>query len=137
MKHILAITLIFYITIVFADTIYLKNGLKVEGTIISIGADSVSVETSSGLLMIEAAQIEKIETAEPMKPEERVVHEGAIPKSIKMVGFGCLGGIVGAAGAATAAVLSDGFGGSEDITTIVFGGAIILGVLAGVAIGGK
>ncbi len=136
MKYMCALLVVLCV-IAFADTILLKNGLTIEGDIIAIGQDSVSIMTSSGALKIAVIDIDKIETVEPTKPGEKVVTEGAIPQSIKAVGYGCLGGVIALSAAGITSVLTDGFGGSGDVAAIVIGGSIIAGVLIGVAIGSR
>ncbi len=135
MKYICALLIVLCFT-AFADTILLKNGLTIKGDIISVGKDSVSIMTSSGALKIAVIDIDKIETAEPTKPEAKAVSEGAIPKSIKAVGYGCLGGIIGGGVAGILAVWTDGFGEEGKLTATIIVGSTIIGILAGVAIGG-
>lgn len=136
MKHMCALLVILCVS-VFADTVLLKNGLTIRGDIIAVGQDSVSIMTSSGVLKIAVIDIDKIETAEPTKPEAKVVSEGAIPKSIKAVGYGCLGGIIGGGVAGILALWTDGFGEEGRLTATIIVGSTIVGILAGVAIGGK
>ena len=122
-------------TIALADTIYMKNGLEIEGNILNVGADSVTIRTASAVLTIATADIERIETTE-VEPEKREISEGAIPKSIKGVGFGCLGGVIGGGIAGIGAVMTDGYGGTK-AGTIIFIGSVIAGIVIGVAIGGR
>jgi hypothetical protein len=122
--------------VALADTIFMKNGLKIEGEIASVGADSVTIKTTSGRLTIAVIESEKIETAEP-KPEKREISEGGIPQSIKSVGFGCLGGAIGGGLAGIVAVMTDGYGNSGEATAIIVIGASIAGIITGVIIGAK
>ena len=138
MKRMMCILLLFCtaITIAMADTILMKNGLKIEGDILKVGADSVTIRTASGVLTIAAADIERIETTEA-RPEEHEIREGAIPRSIYTVGFGCLGGAIAGGCAGIGAVLTDGYGTDPEATTIIIIGASIAGILAGVLIGSR
>ena len=121
------------ISMALADTIYMKNGVKIEGEVVTVGADSITIKTSSGLLTIAAAEIERIET---METSPREINEGAIPKSIKTVGYGCLGGaILGGAGTLVT-ILSDGFNNGYLASTVIIGSAIA-GILIGASIGSK
>lgn len=138
MKNVICILLLSCIalSIALADTIFMKNGLKIEGEVLSVGADSVTIKTASGVLTIAAGDIERIETAEA-KPEEREIKESAIPRSIYTVGFGCLGGAVAGGCASIGAVLADGYDESGKATTVIIIGASIAGIIAGVLIGGR
>jgi hypothetical protein len=121
------------ISIALADTIYMKNGVKIEGEVVTVGADSITIKTSSGLLTIAAHEVERIETIET-RPRE--INEGAIPKSIKTVGYGCLGGaILGGAGTLVT-ILSDGFNNGYVASTVIIG-STIAGILIGASIGSK
>ena len=124
------------LTIALADTIFMKNGLEIEGEIVNVGADSVTIRTTSGLLTLAALDIERIETAET-KREKREISEGGIPKSIRSVGFGCLGGAIAGGCAGIGAVLTDGYDESGKATTVIIIGASIAGIIAGVLIGGR
>jgi hypothetical protein len=80
MKSIVCILLLscIVLTIALADIVYMKNGLEIEGEILSVGSDSVTIKTASGVLTIAAADIERISTAEVAKAEpERYVSERA------------------------------------------------------------
>ena len=137
MRNMLCILLFSCIalSIALADTIYMKNGLKIDGEILTVAADSVTIRTASGVLTIAAADIERIETAQVL-PEKREINEGAIPKSIMMVGYGCLGGVIGGSVAGLGAVWTDAYGDPYLFGTIMFG-SVIAGVLIGVAVGAK
>lgn len=131
MKQIIGICLIISTAIAYADIIHLKNGLKIEGEITSVTSDSVAIKTSSGVINIADADIDRIETS---APETKAVREESIPKSIKQVGYGCLGGVIGAAGATMVAVWAEGFG-DEKLTATLICGSVIIGIIAGAAVG--
>jgi len=132
MRYVLGIALVCLIAFSFGDVILLKNGLKIEGEVLSIGADSVAIKTTSGTLNIAVSDVAKIET---ITPERRVVSEGAIPQSIRQVGYGCLGGVVGGATAGMVAYWAEGFGDERTTATVILG-SVVIGIIAGVAIGG-
>jgi hypothetical protein len=121
------------ISIALADTIYMKNGVKIEGEVVTVGADSITIKTSSGLLTIAAHEVERIETIET-RPRE--INEGAIPKSIKTVGYGCLGGAILGGGGTLVTILSDGFNNGYVASTVIIG-STIAGILIGASIGSK
>lgn len=137
MKDILCILLFSLVamSIALADTIIMKSGMKIEGEIQTITADSVTIKTTSGIVTIAAVDIATIETAKT-EPPPRDINDAAIPKSIKMVGYGCLGGVVGGSVAGLVGVWTEGYGDPYVAGTVIFG-AIIAGVLMGVAIGSK
>jgi hypothetical protein len=113
----------------------MKNGLKIDGEIVAVNADSVTIKTASGVLTIAAADIERIEMTQT-QPPPREISEGAIPKSIKTVGYGCLGGaILGGAGALVT-LWADGFNNGYVAGTVIIGSAII-GILIGANMGSK
>ncbi|UCC12730.1 MAG: hypothetical protein JSW02_04170 [candidate division WOR-3 bacterium] len=143
MKQIFAILVLFMIGLVFADTITLKTGLKIQGNVIAIESDTVTIQTKTGVLKIPAAEIKEISFEEkekteevPLEKEERLLNDQAIPRSIKQVGCGCLGGLVGGSVAGILAVATDGFGFDPYATTTIVLGSVILGVLIGFAAGG-
>ena len=137
MKNMLCILLFSCIalSIALADTIYMKNGLKLQGELVTIGADSVTIKTTSGLLTIPAAEIERIETGTP-EPATREINEAAIPKSIKTVGYGCLGGVILGGAGTLVTILSDGFNNGYVASTVIIGSTIV-GILIGASIGSK
>lgn len=123
------------LSIALADTIHMKNGLKIEGEIKNVGADSVTITTASGLLTIAAVDIERIETGEA-KPPTHEINEAAIPKPIKTVGYGCLGGAVLGGAGTLVTILADGFSNGYVAATVIIGSAIA-GILIGASIGSK
>jgi len=137
MRNMLCILLFSCIalSVALADTIFMKNGLKIEGEIVSVGADSVTIKTTSGRLTIAAIEIEKIETAEP-KLEKQEISESAIPKSIKTVGYGCLGGVILGGAGTLVTIYADGFNNGYLAASVIIGSAIA-GILIGAAMGGK
>ncbi len=139
MKNMVSILLFSCIalTIALADTIYMKNGLEIEGEIITVGTDSVTIKTASGLLTIAAADIDRIETGEipQAEPKEYVVSEGAIPQSIKTVGYGCLGGIILGGAGTLVTIYADGYDNGYLAATVIIGSTIV-GILIGAMIGG-
>ncbi|UCC12731.1 MAG: hypothetical protein JSW02_04175 [candidate division WOR-3 bacterium] len=144
MKYVHIILALLIAAGLFADTITLKSGLTIKGEVISVESDTVTIQTKTGELKIPTADVEEIIIEEegeerkevPEIKEERVLSEQAIPKSIKQVGCGCLGGIVGGSAAGILAVGTDGFGDSENLATIVILGSVIIGVLIGFVAGG-
>jgi hypothetical protein len=137
MKSMLCLLLLscIAISIALADTVHMKNGLKIEGDIVTVGADSVTIRTTSGLLTIAAAEIERIETGETMPPAHQI-NEGAIPKSIKTVGYGCLGGAILGGTGTLVTILADGFDNGYLAATVIIGSSIA-GILIGASIGSK
>lgn len=121
------------LSIALADTIHMKNGLKIEGKIITVAADSVTIRTASGLLTIAAIDIERIETEET-SPPTREINESAIPKSIKTVGYGCLGGAILGGTGTLVTILADGYNNGYVAATVIIG-STIAGILIGAAIG--
>ena len=137
MKNIICI-LVFSavaLSIALADTIIMKSGVRIEGEIQSITADSVTIKTSSGVVTIAAADIASIETAK-IEPPPKEISEGAIPKSIKTVGYGCLGGVVLGGAGTLLTVYSDGFDNGYVAATVIIG-SVIAGVLIGAVLGSK
>jgi hypothetical protein len=145
MKDILCILLLSCIalSIALADTIHMKSGFTIYGEIVAVGADSVTIKTASGVVTIAAVDIERIEMIQPQtqppelsSTEPLQVNASAIPKSIKTVGYGCLGGaILGGAGLLVT-ILADGFGNGYIASTVIIGSAII-GILLGANMGSK
>ena len=152
MKYMHTILALLIATILFADTITLKSGVTVKGDIIAIESDTVTIQAKTGELKIPTVDIEEIvvdeEEEEKEREEEketteesqvhnvRILNNQAVPTSIKQVGCGCLGAIIGGSAATILAVTTDGFGGSGDATTIIIFGSIIVGVIVGFATGG-
>jgi hypothetical protein len=137
MKGILCILVFSLVamSIALADTIIMKNGVKIEGEIQDITADSVTIKTASRVLTIASADIASIETVKA-EPPPKEISEGAIPKSIKTVGYGCLGGIVLGGAGTLLTVYSNGFDNGYVAATVIIG-SVIAGVLIGAALGGK
>jgi hypothetical protein len=144
MKYMHIILALLIAAILFADTITLKSGVTIKGDIIAIESDTVTIQAKTGELKIPIVDIEDIIIEEekeekkevPEIKEERVISEQAIPKSIKQVGCGCLGGIVGGSAAGILAVATDGFGESGEATVYIILGSVILGVIVGFVTGG-
>ena len=130
MKNFLLILLLISISLVSADMIYLKNGAKLEGDIIGIAADSVTIQTKGP-----EAKMVKIASNEIMRIEKEK-GEVTIAKSVKAVGYGCLGGVIGGGIATTILVLADGFH-SAELSVITVTGLVITGILIGVITGGQ
>lgn len=130
------ISILLFIVLSFGDIIYLKNGVKIEGEIMSITADSIAIKTSVGTLDIVAQEIDKIETSTPEKPMPKEVSIAAIPKSIRQVGYGCLGAVITGTAAGMLTALADGFH-DYKVSVVVIGSSIIMGVIWGVNFGGK
>ncbi|HEX7320617.1 MAG TPA: hypothetical protein VF399_09735 [bacterium] len=140
-KNIMCLLVILFVAILYSDTITLKNGLKIEGELLSVTADSVTVKTSAGQISIAAAEVEKIETAvaapettsvAPIPEMKVTVKDEGTPRSIRQVGYGCLGGVVGlAAGSLIAMQDDDCMGGGELIMV-----SIIVGIVLGAVVGG-
>ncbi|MBE0432173.1 hypothetical protein IBX73_01765 [candidate division WOR-3 bacterium] len=137
MKNMLCILLFSCIalSVVLADTIFMKNGLKIDGEIQNINADSVTIKTSSGILTIAAVDIASIETTVP-EPPAREISEGAIPKSITTVGYGCLGGVILGGVGTLLTIYADGFDNAYLAATVIIGSAIT-GILIGAEMGSK
>ncbi len=132
MKYILGSLFIFLVAIAFGDIIKLKNGIEITGDITSVGKDSITIKTATTVLTIPAADIEKVEMV-PLGKKE--IGEPGVPKAIKQVGYGCLGGTVGGSCAGIIALWTEGFG-DEKLTATIILGAVIVGILAGASIGG-
>jgi len=62
--------LILFTGAAFADTVYLKNGRKLEGKIISEGEDAIKLKMKYGIQTIERNDIERIEKSEPAEEEK-------------------------------------------------------------------
>ncbi len=137
-KNILCMLMILFVVILFSDTITLKNGIKIDGALLSVTADSITIMTSGGKVSIAVIEVEKIETnVSQTVPEMTVnVKEEGIPRSIRQVGYGCLGGIVGLTASSLIAVNTDnGCGGGAGTMSLILG-SIILGIVFGVTLGG-
>jgi len=132
MRHIATLMLLLFVAITFGDVIYLKNGVMIEGQITSVGKDSVTIKLAIKEIKIAIAEIERIETVPTEKP---AVTEQGIPKSIRQVGYGCLGGVVGGAVGGCLTIWADGFDDAKIATTVVLG-SIIIGIIIGIAAGG-
>ena len=131
MKNFLLILLLISISSVFADVIYLKNGDKLEGDIIGIAADSVTIQTIGP-----DSKLVKVATNEIARSEKEK-GELTIAKSVRTVGFGCLGGVMGAAVGITAVALGNGFDNDGRLSITVISALVIIGILIGTNSGGK
>jgi hypothetical protein len=131
MKNFLLILILISFSSIFADVIYLKNGTKIDGEIISIAADSVTIQTKGP-----ESKLVKVATNEIARAE-REKGEVTIAKSVKMVGFGCLGGVMGAAVGITAVALGNGFDNEGRVSITVISALVIIGILIGVNSGAK
>jgi hypothetical protein len=118
-----------FLSLAHADTIYLKNGLKIIG--------QVPVKTMTGELKFPVIDIEKIETGEPIIPLAPAVPEktGNVSTSLKQVGYGCLGGVVGGSLAGLISIWGNGFGDGRVAGTLILG-AVIAGIIIGAQLGG-
>jgi len=129
---------VIFVSLAAADNIYLKNGLKIVGQVVSIGIDSVAVKTMSGEIKLPLIDIEKIETSALEQPLVPVAAEktGNVSSSLRQVGFGCLGSTIGASLATIIVVLGGGLGDGK-IATVLYCGLIIAGILVGIKAGGN
>jgi len=131
MKNFLLTLILFSISSVFADAIYLKNGVKIEGEIIGIAADSVTIQTKGP-----ESKLVKVATNEIARSEKEK-GDVTIAKSVRTVGFGCLGGVMGAAVGLTAVALGNGFDNDGKLSITVISAFVIIGILIGTNSGGK
>ncbi len=130
MKNFLLILILISFSSIFADVIYLKNGSKIDGEIISFAADSVTIQTKGP-----ESKLIKVATNEIARAEKEK-GEVTIAKSVKAVGYGCLGAIIGGGVATTILVLAEGFNDAK--ISVTFASAVVIaGVLIGVVMGGK
>lgn len=131
MKRILiALIVAAVVAPLLADVIYLNNSTKIEGEIMGIAADSVTIQTKGP-----DSKIVKLVTNEIMRIEKDK-GEVTIAKSVKAVGYGCLGSIIGGGVGATIVVLGNGFNDGK-LSTVLISGLVITGILIGVGIGSR
>jgi hypothetical protein len=130
MKNFLLILILISFSSIFADMIYLKNGTKIDGEIISIAADSITIQTKGPESKLIKVGLDEIARAEREKGEVMIA------KSVRKVGYGCLGGVMGAAVGFTAVALAEGFE-SEKVSISLISALVIIGILIGVNSGGK
>jgi predicted lipid-binding transport protein (Tim44 family) len=111
--------------------------LKIIGQVLTIGIDSVAVKTMTGELKFPVIDIVKIETGEPIIPLAPAVPEktGNVSTSLKQVGYGCLGGVVGGSLAGLISIWGNGFGDGRVAGTLILG-AVIAGIIIGAQLGG-
>jgi hypothetical protein len=131
MKRIL-ITLIMVAVVapLLADVIYLNNSTKIEGEIMGIAADSVTIQTKGP-----DSKIVKLANNEIMRIEKEK-GEVTIAKSVKAVGYGCLGAIIGGGVGTTIVVLGHGLD-SGELSVVLITGLVITGILIGVGVGSR
>jgi len=96
MKRIVLCLFLFLIIHVSAETIYLKDGKIIQGTVVSVDSLFVKVKTSFGTAIIERAKIERIENwqekekskiqSPPPSGPTTAVAEGTIRLSDKSIG---------------------------------------------------
>lgn len=117
----------------WADIINLKDGTKIEGDILKVETDSISVVTAGP-----NAKIVKIAATDILKIDKKEVPKDETGSAIKKVGYGCLGGVIGAAtGGACCVWVAPEFIDSETgmkIAYTLYAGLIITGILIGVSI---
>lgn len=130
MKRLLIILVLAVVTPLLADIIYLNNGPKIEGDIMGIAADSVTVQTKGP-----DSKTVKLANNEIMRIEKEK-GEVTIAKSVKAVGYGCLGSIIGAGIGTTIVVLGHGLDSGELSITLITG-LVIAGILIGVGVGSR
>jgi hypothetical protein len=130
MKKLLFILFLVFLSPLFADVIYLTNGSKIEGEIIGIAADSVNIQTKGP-----ESKVVKIASNEIMRIEKEK-GEVTIAKSVRSVGYGCLGAIIGGGIGTTIVVLGHGLDSGELSTTLITA-LVITGILIGVHMGSK
>jgi len=130
MKRVLIILVLAAVAPMLADVIYLNNSTKIEGEIMGIAADSVTVQTKGP-----DSKIVKIATSEIMRIEKEK-GEVTIAKSVRAVGYGCLGSIIGGGIGTTIVVLGNGLDSGELSVTLITG-LVIAGILIGVSMGSR
>ena len=130
MKRILIILVLATAVPLLADIIYLNNSTKIEGEIIGIAADSVTIQTKGP-----DSKIVKLANNEIMRIEKEK-GEVTIAKSVREVGYGCLGAIIGGGIGTTIVTLGNGLGDGQ-LSVALVTGLVITGILIGVGVGGR
>jgi hypothetical protein len=130
MKRILIILVLAAAVPLLADIIYLNNSTKIEGEIMGIAADSVTIQTKGP-----DSKIVKLANNEIMRIEKEK-GEVTIAKSVREVGYGCLGAIIGGGIGATIVTLGNGLG-DDQLSVAVVTGLVITGILIGVGVGSR
>jgi|GEM_PF-3994106 len=88
MKLILSTTLLIFITsILYSETVYLKNGETIKGKIIKTEVKSIIIETSFGKVTIDKDKIQRIDFDEKstIKKEEKVIQRIEQPEKYKVL----------------------------------------------------
>jgi hypothetical protein len=83
MRKILSLVFILLSSVLFAETIYLKDGTVITGEIASQDETTITVETSYGILSIDKKQIERIDYAETNS--DRIIEEKPLIKNSAFV----------------------------------------------------
>jgi len=130
MKRILITLVLATVMPLLADIIYLNNSTKIEGEIMGIAADSVTIQTKGP-----DSKIVKLANNEIMRIEKEK-GDVTIAKSVKAVGYGCLGSIIGGGIGTTIVVLGHGLD-SAELSTVLISGLVIAGILIGVGVGSR
>jgi hypothetical protein len=129
MKRRLIMLVLATVVPLLADIIYLNNSTKIEGEIMGIAADSVTIQTKGP-----DSKIVKLANNEIMRIEKEK-GEVTIAKSVKAVGYGCLGSIIGGGIGATIVTLGNGL--DYRLSVALITGLVITGILIGVGVGSR
>ena len=95
-----------------------------------IAADSVTIQTKGP-----DSKIVKLANNEIMRIEKEK-GEVTIAKSVREVGYGCLGAIIGGGIGTTIVTLGNGLGDGQ-LSVALVTGLVITGILIGVGVGGR
>jgi len=123
------VAVIIFLTVgAWADVLTLNNGMKIEGSILSVEADSVALVTAGPNPKITKIALSDIQSVARTKESENA------GPAIKKVGYGCLGGFAGAA-LSTGCILTLASTTDTDFSYIWLpaAGIVVTGIFLGVA----